>query len=157
MWEEGARIYGTPGVHNNFPSKHASFTTYLKSSQSLSPYLIVSPKLRAIEDIEGVIWHAPAESINSPIIFPKFWAIVVTPRLKNWCVAKIKSSSHLVKIGICSPIFQKLNLNLWGCKFGVVFCLPNETITWKKFKPRVWYGFVIRKKLQYKLIERQCA
>ena len=19
MWEEGARIYGTPGVHNNFP------------------------------------------------------------------------------------------------------------------------------------------
>ena len=23
MWEEGARIYGTPGVHNNFPSQRA--------------------------------------------------------------------------------------------------------------------------------------
>ena len=21
MWEEGARIYGTPGVYNNFPPK----------------------------------------------------------------------------------------------------------------------------------------
>ena len=21
MWEEGAHIYGTPGVHNNFPLK----------------------------------------------------------------------------------------------------------------------------------------
>ena len=25
MWEEGARIYGTPGVHNNFPLEVGSW------------------------------------------------------------------------------------------------------------------------------------
>ena len=34
MWEEGARIYGTPGIHNNF-----QFTTFLQ--QILSDMLLL--------------------------------------------------------------------------------------------------------------------
>ena len=31
MWEEGVRIYGTPGVHNNFPDNKIFFQlNYLK-------------------------------------------------------------------------------------------------------------------------------
>ena len=35
MWEEEARIYGTPGVHNNFP-----YDDTLKVC--IDPYLVIS-------------------------------------------------------------------------------------------------------------------
>ena len=31
MWEEGARIYGIPGVHNNFPWSRDRFQLFQKS------------------------------------------------------------------------------------------------------------------------------
>ena len=35
MWDKGVRIYGTPGVHNNYP---------LKSDNYSSIYVIANPK-----------------------------------------------------------------------------------------------------------------
>ena len=31
MWEEGARIYGTPGVHNNFPYDYMLYRSHFNS------------------------------------------------------------------------------------------------------------------------------